>query len=751
MKKQFALKLCLGLVALFTVFVVAGILSFAQPTATEVSSEAELRAALVNGGNIKITANFLVGDVNTGIAEPFLVEKDTVLDLNNNVIEIMLGEPDSLFTVKGASLTIDGMGSNGAFLGYNGGNGLFKVVGVEGKETSLTINGGQFYTRYAGESQNIIYPESVIVIETENNGITPTVTINGGYFSCQNDMFSFLGDIVSGDIENVTIQGGSFNVDPSAYLAEYYEAIREWDLYTVLEIAPEYSDKFQSFLDEDGKFALNYYQPEEGETLDPLFESLGMIDPELYFYTSTLDETDHSVYVSLCNPESGEILETHKVHFSFQYNPAIREIVKGIIENIPDNPLGMGYYFTVKDMELINYWSTMSEEREYTGSLMQYSGEFREFVNYRNFSLDPRMGWDTPYYTEYFGPGSFTHNGTVYGIKDIGVKAQHILYVPDNTPNTRQDLIAAAQARIDEYLGENNGVVVSYADTAEECYYRWTYKYFSWEWEQENPDMTYDEWKQSSYWNAVDDRDLELESGIEGITVNDDCFQVVINGVTHYLFIKADSDNMVSPICKTADASTNITVSANDTSLPLDTMIQVEKLTEGTEYEEIIELLNVEKNETFDIKLHSQSLDEYVTSLENGKFEVRIPLSSQWEDVENLEVYYVNENQQIETYDVTPTNDGWAVFETNHFSIYTLAEKRSVNPDNTDNTVNSGAAEGSQTTDTGTDTSNTATPSQPNPEQNPSTSDGSVSVMFGLMLLAVLGSATAWLLKRKSA
>ncbi len=697
MKQISTLKLCLGLFLALTVLTVAAVFSFAQPAITEVGNEEELRAAVANGGEIRLINDFQIVDIETGIAEPIVVEKDVVLDLNGHVIELTTPGADSLFTVSGASLTVNGIVGSNSFLGYNGGGSVFKIVGVEGKETSLTVNYAQVYARLGGEFQNPSRPIGIISIEAEGTATVPTATINDGRFFCENEMASYFGPIVAGKTEALTVAGGSFGVDPSDYLAEHHEAIRDWDNYLVLPIAQEYSDAFREYLDENGKFVLNYYQPEEGESLDPLFEALWMTEDPLYFYTSTLNEEDYSIYVSLYDRESGDILETHKVNFVFNCNPALRQIVKDIIDLIPEDP--EGYYFTTKDMELINYWMSMNSEREYSGSLMQYSGEFRELVDYKNFSLDPRMGWDTPFYTEYFGPGNFMHDGVVYGMKEIGVKAQHILYVPDNTPNTRQDLIAAAQARIDEYLGGNSGVTVAYADTAEECYYRWYFEYCAWEWEEDLPDVSYEDWKQSSYFPVISDQEIEDCSGIPGITLADDCFQVEINGICHYLFILPDSSNMVSPTCKTADAVTNVTVSATDPTLPLDTMIEIEKLTDGTEYERILEILEIETEETFDIKLHSQSLNQYITTLDNGTFEVRIPLSDEW-DGKDPTVYYVDENGLPIEHEVTLTEEkDWAIFVTNHFSIYTLAEKQSTENDSTNTGSGSGSGTNTETDD----------------------------------------------------
>lgn len=59
--------------------------------------------------------------------------------------------------------------------------------------------------------------------------------------------------------------------------------------------------------------------------------------------------------------------------------------------------------------------------------------------------------------------------------------------------------------------------------------------------------------------------------------------------------------------------------------------------------------------------------------LEDGSFEVRIPLSEKLKG-KDLVAYYVDNNGNKEEHEVT-IKDGYAVFNTNHFSTYTLAEK----------------------------------------------------------------------------
>ena len=73
----------------------------------------------------------------------------------------------------------------------------------------------------------------------------------------------------------------------------------------------------------------------------------------------------------------------------------------------------------------------------------------------------------------------------------------------------------------------------------------------------------------------------------------------------------------------------------------------------------------------FDLQLFSKSIGN-ITKLDNGSFEVRLPISEKFKG-KDLIVYYVDNNNKVTEYKVTVDGD-YAVFETNHFSVYTLAE-----------------------------------------------------------------------------
>lgn len=89
----------------------------------------------------------------------------------------------------------------------------------------------------------------------------------------------------------------------------------------------------------------------------------------------------------------------------------------------------------------------------------------------------------------------------------------------------------------------------------------------------------------------------------------------------------------------------------------------------------------------YDLKLFSKSLDNYVSKLVNGSFEVKIPIKDEYKN-KNLIAYYVDDNGKVTEYEVT-VKDGYVIFNTDHFSIYTLGVKNVNNPQTGDNIINS--------------------------------------------------------------
>lgn len=135
---------------------------------------------------------------------------------------------DSCFLISGATLNINCKDVNGAtsyvYYSYNPYSSsepegsIFKLVGVEGKDTKLNINGGQM---------NIGYQQSVWYIfnsEAAEGTVTPQINLNSSLI-CEKSRF------LNGKCD-LKVYGGTTPIDPSEYLAESCCAIeRHTDHY----------------------------------------------------------------------------------------------------------------------------------------------------------------------------------------------------------------------------------------------------------------------------------------------------------------------------------------------------------------------------------------------------------------------------------------------------------------------------------------------------------------------------------------
>lgn len=466
----------------------------------------------------------------------------------------------------------------------------------------------------------------------------------------------------------------------------YNQIILEQHIVNI-EYDKQMSDDFKNVLT-DGKFVINSVKPTTEDEWWMLFEVLYMsLQEDAWFHS--YDEEDLSA-MDLTIIDSKGYPETHRVEVVFNYDENIKKIADELIKKIPERE-----QFEVKDLELVNYWLNggKNETKDGVGKLDNYSSELKSLVENKNFNIivDHRKGMDEEFATMRGGPGLLQYNGVTYGMRmDINILANHVLYVPDETASTKEALLAAVQKRVDEYAGEGKVKITAGEGTIFE-YYKNYYAEMKKELEdklaaekaKENPNKalindleweieyvdSYYEYFLESYNNQEFGEHYFLQSA-EG----DYWFVATIDGEDYEFIVVKDSDSMITPTHKTADLSTNIEISSTATSIPLDTAIEAEKLISGEEYEKIIKILSVDNDETFDLKLYSNSLEQYITKLEDGTFEVRIPLPDKFKNKTDLKVYYVDENGKIQEYDVKVEN-GYAIFTTNHFSIYTLSEK----------------------------------------------------------------------------
>jgi len=411
--------------------------------------------------------------------------------------------------------------------------------------------------------------------------------------------------------------------------------------------AAEMSDDFKAILNDKKQFIANTVAPTSDYELEILVNEYLLIEKGLGAYNISNCNSSYTI-CELTYWKDADNSETHNIEVVYKYDKSIKTQINGYMSKIPAGKKE----FYVRDLEIINFWLNGRGASKY---ITDYSSELKDYFDYKNFSIDVKRGTTSPFSTSRSGMANFKYNNVVYGlITDFTITADHIIYVPSSTENTPQAILEAAQDRFDEYVGVER-TELTYISNARDYFIN----------EIGNTLEDYDTFEDAFYY----------EFGMENVSETDLIFTVDVfydenSGNTHSLIIRRDSDKMITPSYKTSDVSTNITISTDNSDVPLDAMVSANKLTSGTEYNNIMKKLQLTDHITYDLKLYSNSIEEYVTKLENGMFEVKIPIPSNLEN-ETLTAYYVTENGDTETYEVTP-KDGYAIFYTNHFSIYTL-------------------------------------------------------------------------------
>lgn len=418
--------------------------------------------------------------------------------------------------------------------------------------------------------------------------------------------------------------------------------------------ALEMSDEFKTWLNEDGLFEVDAAKGTTEEDL-ALYLDFKYTHANLPYdilwgnMSEDLNSFDFTIYT---NDEAKK--ETWTVGIKYNYDEKVNEILNSYLNSTLKDKTN----FKVTDLELVSYWINKDINKNDNNSLALYSGELRKLLDYKNIQLftDSRNGGANPFLTNNGGFASFQNNGISYKISPIlSATAKHVIYVDDNTGDTKEDIVNAVQKRIDDYFGKDK-VTIEYAgDDVLEPYEDDMKDYITDEWSDPNSDYNflkeaYNGW----YFFAHTQHGDSISS--------------------HLFVVQKDSSKMVEPIVKTVDSVTNVEIST-DEILPLDTTIQANKLTSGDDYNKIVKLLNLTDNLTYDLKLYSDTMNKYITKLDSGEFEVKIPISEDFKG-KDLVVYYVNENNETQLYDVVLKGD-YAIFKTTHFSIYTLGYKES--------------------------------------------------------------------------
>ncbi len=714
--KFFKRKLLSFLLVVVLVLSVMPSTVFANAETVTVSTEQDLRDAIdaiPKGGSGEITIQNVYMYLNEGL---YIEEKDVTFNLVDAALvtakdaEYGFGQP--VIFGFGTNITIN-LDDNSSIesTGHTGNMGVVRIDNsTDWNETTqtfektftLTVNGGRYTC--AEEVQEGYEADYVFVAAPGTKVALTNVVCNGAVTEID---YEGVGINVPGEL---VINSGKFTNDVSEYAANGKFTCAYGENYYVRD--KEMTDDFSKPLS-NGKLVFNYAKPSAyDEAAWLIAEEFVTDNPDFYFdpegFNDDFSKLELGIYLGTAKEEF------HIVDVVWNYDTDVLQTAQSFIEKFPeDRP-----WFNVSDLELVNYWVYRNSDSE-VDSLANYSGELKSILGNSNFlyTIEVRGGSDDVFYTERIGSAKLIHNGKVYfATTMIGARAEHAIYVPESTADTKDALIAAAQKRIDDYIGKNVVKITAADETVTEYYEKELANYdielatAQRELAEAQAMLAAELAKDPSLWdyNIISQcqfKIMECENEIEYIpqykqglfdifeeggdlhflknAAGDFFFNVEVleTEETYKFVIIKDDTKLTVPSYATVDLNTNVSVTTDSSTVPLDTVIEVDKLTEGAEYERIIEILDIEENETFDIKLHSSSLDKYVTELEDGKFEVKIPVPEKFEG-KNLIVYYVDQNNNPIEYEVT-VKDNFAIFITDHFSIYTLTEKASQQTEHT--------------------------------------------------------------------
>lgn len=487
------------------------------------------------------------------------------------------------------------------------------------------------------------------------------------------------------------------------------------------------SEEFKTWLNKDGEFEVNAAKGTTEEDI-ALYLDFKYNNAELPYsiqwgnFSDDLNTFDFTIYA-----DDEDKKETYNVKIKYNYDKKVNKVMNDYL----NSTLKDRTEFKVSDLELVNYWLEGFNPENHN-TLALYSGELKKLLDYRNIQLftDSRNGGYDPFITENGGFASFQNNGISYKVSPIlKGHAEHVIYIDENVGNTEEEVIKAVQDRIDNYFGKGKvsieiagyDVLEPYISDYEFEVERLKNEYQTYSNDYENYNNQYQDncsiivpenemicnqlqsfrdnalryLTENNYPEKIAEAEQKLEDFneyiVESLNAPSGEYHFLKDALNNWYFfanmefddgllyspffiVKKDSSKMVTPYVKTVDSVTNIEIST-DEKLPNDTIIEVNELTSGSDYEKIVKLLDLTDSLSYDLKLYSNGLDKYITKLDSGEFEVKIPIPEDFKG-KDLVVYYVKDNGEKEPYTVDTTSEpGYAIFKTTHFSIYTLGYK----------------------------------------------------------------------------
>lgn len=409
------------------------------------------------------------------------------------------------------------------------------------------------------------------------------------------------------------------------------------------------------------------------------------------YLTKELKEEQRSIWVKNCKDIynctieflkffNSKDTETFDVKLNYKSNPEMEKQIQNdkTIENLASVLYSntVSNHFVVEDLNLIDYYYNMSKynySRAFLSTnLINYSPKFKEYTNNSNLNyfINIRLGDIGLIDGIWGGPLGVYYNDTLYKIieTDVYVDDMKIIYIDESTEDTPEAYINAAKKRIDGFYGKNNIEISNPQDLKEVMI-----EYLKELTEEEN----------GEYEKEVEEM---IETYHQNYNILDYVYDVNLGGkVMKFVIAKDNSKTAYPEGLKTIDYKTNLQITSDDKSIPMDSKIIVDMFKKNEErFKKIKEIIkDIEILDIIDIKLFSLNANKYITKLDNGSFNVKIPLKEEYKN-SNLKIYYINDDGTKEEYEVR-IEDNYLAFNTNHFSTYIIGKDYIQNPMTSDN------------------------------------------------------------------
>lgn len=301
--------------------------------------------------------------------------------------------------------------------------------------------------------------------------------------------------------------------------------------------------------------------------------------------------------------------------------------------------------FIADDMEFVNMfrYNVIGDDHYETISFNEALKTSDPNISYR---FVPHGGAGGKYFGSNAGNLLIYYDGVAYKLyEDICQRTLNIIYIPSNTANTIDAYIEAAEKRIEEYFGENSGIKIRY-------------------------NGKYDE-RQLLEYNYYTYSDL----GISESKLIKEEFVISYGSNETYLLLSKDSNKIKKSTFAASDIINNVKITSDTATYPTNTIVNSEIYDSNTnKYKDTMDELNFEDGYVVDMSLYSNKVGE-IDDYNDDTFKVKIPLKDFKYGGLDLYAHFIKEDGTVEKYKVTVDYNGFATFETTHFSTYIIADK----------------------------------------------------------------------------